>query len=170
MAAFLRMQKWPQTFRQAHICYFRDKFLVFARNCKLANLTQYNLQYPPCNAAFLVQETLFLTQTNTFLPKDFQKVRKSRQILISPQNMLGLKIFVGVQTFRRRPFLPSHNFCHPGHISSKSSESLIHRPLSLLNHQKTRQTSLLNPWDPEGPPFHLLGPCTPTLGLCMSTL
>ena len=28
--------------------------------------------------------------------------------------MLGLKIFVRVQTLRRRPFVPSHNFCHPG--------------------------------------------------------
>ena len=28
--------------------------------------------------------------------------------------MLGLKIFVRVQTFWRRPFVPSHNFCHPG--------------------------------------------------------
>ena len=32
--------------------------------------------------------------------------------------MLGLKIFVGVQTFRRRPFVPSHSFCHPGYIWS----------------------------------------------------
>ena len=36
--------------------------------------------------------------------------------------MFGLKIFVRVQTFRRRPFTPSHNFqyqsstsCHPHH-------------------------------------------------------
>ena len=28
--------------------------------------------------------------------------------------MLGLQIFVRVQNFRRRPFVPSHNFCHPG--------------------------------------------------------
>ena len=27
--------------------------------------------------------------------------------------MIGLKIFAKVQTFRRRPFVPSHNFCHP---------------------------------------------------------
>ena len=26
--------------------------------------------------------------------------------------MLGLKIFVQLQTFQRRPFLPLHNFCH----------------------------------------------------------
>ena len=27
--------------------------------------------------------------------------------------MLGLRIFVQVQTFQRRPFVPSHNFCRP---------------------------------------------------------
>ena len=27
--------------------------------------------------------------------------------------MIGLKIFVQIQTFRRRPFVPSQNFCHP---------------------------------------------------------
>ena len=27
--------------------------------------------------------------------------------------MFGLKIFVRLQTFRRRPFVPSHNLCHP---------------------------------------------------------
>ena len=38
------------------------------------------MQYIPCNSA---QETLFLTQKGTFLPKDLQKkVGKSRQILI----------------------------------------------------------------------------------------
>ena len=54
----------------------------FSRNCKFENLSQYNLQYIPCNSALLSQETLFLTQKGTFLPKDLQKVRKSRQILI----------------------------------------------------------------------------------------
>ena len=40
------------------------------------------MQYIPCNSALLAQETLFLTQKALFLPKDFQKVRKLRQILI----------------------------------------------------------------------------------------
>ena len=40
------------------------------------------MQYLLCNSALLAQETLFLTQKGTFLPKDLQKVRKSRQILI----------------------------------------------------------------------------------------
>ena len=65
------------------IYYFRDKCFVFARNRKFANLTQYNMQYILCNSALLAQETLFFTQKGIFLPEDFQKVRKSRQILIS---------------------------------------------------------------------------------------
>ena len=51
-----------------------------------ANLTQYNMQYIPCNSALLAQETLFLNQKGTFFTLDFQKVRKMRQILISQQN------------------------------------------------------------------------------------
>ena len=39
------------------------------------------MQDIPCNSALLAQETPFLTQKGTFLPKDLQKVRKSRQIL-----------------------------------------------------------------------------------------
>ena len=71
-----------RNFRQVRIYYFRDKCVVFARNSKFENLTQYNMQYIPCNSALLSQKTLFLTQKGTFLPKDLQKVRKSRQILI----------------------------------------------------------------------------------------
>ena len=84
------------------IYFFRDRVVVFARNCIFANLTQYDMQYLPCRSAFLAQDTLFLTQKALFLPKDFQKVRKSRQILILRQSSV-----------LRRPFLPSHNFCHP---------------------------------------------------------
>ena len=97
--------------------YFRDKCDVFARNCKFGNLTQHKMQYLPCNSALLVQETLFLRRKkNTFIcPKiSKKKVRKSQQISISRQNMLGLKIFVRDQTFRQRPFVPLHNFCHSG--------------------------------------------------------
>ena len=53
LAAF---RKWPHKVR---ICYFRDKCLVFARNCKFANSTQHNMQYISCNSALLAQETLF---------------------------------------------------------------------------------------------------------------
>ena len=58
------------------------------------------MQYIPCNSALLAQETLFLTQKGTFLPKDLQKVRKSRQILI--RNKIA---YVRVKKFR-----PSPNF------------------------------------------------------------
>ena len=93
-----RMQKWPQNFHHAHICYFRDKFVVFARNCKFANLIQHNMQYIPCNSELPAQETLFFTRKTLFLPKVFQKVRKSRQILIFWQNV------------RAQNFRPSPNF------------------------------------------------------------
>ena len=69
--------------RQACIYFFRDKCVIYARNYKLANLAQNNLQYPLCNNAFLSRETLFLTPKTLLLPKDFQTLRKSRQILIS---------------------------------------------------------------------------------------
>ena len=35
--------------------------------------------------------------------------------------MFGLKIFVRVQTFRRGPSVPLHNFCHPGCICKGKS-------------------------------------------------
>ena len=56
-----------KNFRQPRICYFCDKYVVFARNCKFANLIQYNMQYVPCYSELLAQETLFLTQKS--LPK-----------------------------------------------------------------------------------------------------
>ena len=74
--------------------------VVFARNSRFENLTQYNMQYIRCKSEFLAQEKLFLTQKGTFLPKDLQKVRKSRQILI--RNKIA---YVRVQNFR-----PSPNF------------------------------------------------------------
>ena len=80
-----KLAAFPQgrnNFRQVRICYFRDEWDVFARNCKFTHLTQYNMQYIPCYSAILVQETLFLTQKGTFLPKYLQKVRKSGLILI----------------------------------------------------------------------------------------
>ena len=40
------------------------------------------MQYISCNTALFAEKTLFLTQKALFLPKDLQKVRKSRQILI----------------------------------------------------------------------------------------
>ena len=67
-----------ETFCQARIYNFRDKCVVFARNRKFATLTQKNMQYILCNSA---QKTL-RTKKALFLPKDIQKVRKSRQILI----------------------------------------------------------------------------------------
>ena len=37
-SAFRPTQKWPQNFRYVCLCYFRDKFVVFALNWKFASL------------------------------------------------------------------------------------------------------------------------------------
>ena len=73
------------------------------------------MQYIPCNSALLAQETLFLTQKDTFLPKDLQKVRKSRQILICDKKnlYLGFKFSSGSKLFGGGLPVPPHNFCHP---------------------------------------------------------
>ena len=68
---------------------FASNASFFARNRKFAKLTQWNMQYIPCNNALLAQETLFLAQRAPFLAKVFQKVRKLRQILISQQNCVS---------------------------------------------------------------------------------
>ena len=82
MAAFRQGRNGHESLRQACINYFRDKCVVSTHNRKYANLTQYKMQYQPYNSAIFAQATLFLTQKALFLPKDLQKVRKSRQILI----------------------------------------------------------------------------------------
>ena len=83
MAAFGEGKNGHKIFRQTRIYYFRDKCVVLPRNCKIANLTQYNMQYIPYNSALLARKTLYLTLKSTFFSKDFQKVRDSRQIIIS---------------------------------------------------------------------------------------
>ena len=62
-----------KNFSQPHICYFRNKCVIFARNCKFANLIQYNMQYILCNNALLAQETLLLSKESTFMPKGSNK-------------------------------------------------------------------------------------------------
>ena len=69
---------------KTRIYSFRNKCVVFARNCKFAKLTKYNMQYLPWNNAFLAH--YFWPKKVLFMPKDFQKVRKSGQILILRQN------------------------------------------------------------------------------------
>ena len=70
-------------------------------------LSQYNMQYIPCNSAFLAHEILFLTthKKTLFLTKDFQKVRKSLQILILRQNSVfwGLKFLSESKLFGKGP-------------------------------------------------------------------
>ena len=63
---FVGSKNGNENFRQARIYNFRVKCVVFARNRKFAKLTQWNMQYIPCNSALLAQEILFLTQKGTF--------------------------------------------------------------------------------------------------------
>ena len=76
-----------KNFRQARVYYFGDKCVDFAGTCKFAHLlcirTTHNIL-----VHFFAQTTLFLTQKALSLPKDFQEVFKSRQILISRQNSI----------------------------------------------------------------------------------
>ena len=85
---------------------FSRQMRHYARNRKFANLIQYNMQIYHVVVHFLPKKHCFWPKKALFLPKNIQKVRISRQIVISRQSRW-------VQTFRRRPFVPSHNFCHP---------------------------------------------------------
>ena len=73
--------------------------------------------------------------------------------------MLGLKIFVRVQTFRRRPFMPSHNFCLPAiaycilpchamlfHERNPDSSGKLYQPL--LSKKPRQPSPKPNPWVP----------------------
>ena len=46
---------------------------IFTIFTTIANFTQYNMQYVPCNSSLLAQETLFLTKKNHFF---WQKISK----------------------------------------------------------------------------------------------
>ena len=70
---FVGSKKGNENFRQARIYNFCVKCVVFARNRKFANLTQWNMQHIPCNSALLAQEALFLPKKALFLPKDLPK-------------------------------------------------------------------------------------------------
>ena len=73
------------------------------------------MQYIPCNSALHAQETLFLTQKGTFLPKILRKMRKSRLILICDKiaYVQAYNFFMSPNFSVGAPRAP-HNFCHPG--------------------------------------------------------
>ena len=72
-------RKDHKNFHQARVYYFRDKCVVFARNCKFAHLTQYDMQFIPYKSALFAQETLFLTQKGTFFAQRFKKKGRKSQ-------------------------------------------------------------------------------------------
>ena len=61
------------------------------------------MQYIPCNSALFAQETQFLTQKALFVQRFPKKVATNLNIA-TKYHMLGLKIFVGVQTLQPMPF------------------------------------------------------------------
>ena len=65
--------------------------------CKFANSAQYDMQYIPCDSTLLAQETLFLTQKNTFFTQRFPKT---------------LQIVSNLIIATKEPFTSSCNFCH----------------------------------------------------------
>ena len=59
--------------KKGHIIFVRrifaifasNKRVIFARNCKIANVIQHDMQYVPRNSAFVARETMFLTKKST---------------------------------------------------------------------------------------------------------
>ena len=105
----------PTKFLVRRVYYFRDKYVVFTRNCKFAHLIQCNMQYIPCNSALLTQGTLFLTPKKHFHRPETSRNCVNRDIsqYHDKIRLFGLKIFVWVRTFMWRPFAHSCNFSHP---------------------------------------------------------
>ena len=69
LAAFRWRQKWPWKLSSSAYLLFSRQM----RHRKFANLTQYNMQYIPCNSELLVQETQFLTQKALLFIERFPK-------------------------------------------------------------------------------------------------
>ena len=92
---FWRTQKWSENFCQARIFATNSLFLRV-----IANLTQYYMQYIPCNSALLARETLYFTAKKHFFAQSLPK-----SVLIATRllkaRLFRLKVFVRVQNFRR---------------------------------------------------------------------
>ena len=67
--------KMPLILSSGAYLLIRDKCVIFARNCKIANSFQCNMQYIQCNSAFLDHKALFLS---VFGPKKPSKIRVNR--------------------------------------------------------------------------------------------
>ena len=59
-------REWHKNFRQTRIYYFRNKCVIFSRNCKLENLTRHDMQYIQCTSCS--RNTVFDSKKSTFLP------------------------------------------------------------------------------------------------------
>ena len=98
--------------------FVRHVFAIFVTSLcaelQICKFNSYDMQYIQWSSALLLKKhcvwpkSPFLGQS---LPKSVW-IATNLNIAIK-KRMLGLQIFVQIQTFRRRPFKPSHNFCHP---------------------------------------------------------
>ena len=96
-------------------------FTIFATNASfLREITNFQIQLSKiCNiyhviVHFLPKKHCFLLQNAPFLPKDLQKVRKSRQILLCDKIAYNwAQNFRPSPNFSAGPPMPPHNFCHP---------------------------------------------------------
>ena len=82
LAAFRQRQKWPWKFpSNAYLLFSRQmrRFCALLQICKF-KLVEYAIYY--VIVRFLPKKHCFWAKKALFLPKDLQKVRKSRQILI----------------------------------------------------------------------------------------
>ena len=97
MAGFRRMQTKTSLLSPSRHLLIQNVFSAYYQNCNNLNLKLDNTTLS-CNLK---------------LKKALENVSIAKNLNIATKyHMLGLKIFVQVQTFWRRPFVPSHNFCH----------------------------------------------------------
>ena len=84
-----------------------QKCVIFPRNCKFANLIQYNTQDIRCYSVILAQVTLFWNPKKSlfFCPKSFKMCVNREKSLITQQNSvcLGLKFLSHSKLFGECP-------------------------------------------------------------------
>ena len=109
-------------FPQAPNFYFRDNCVIWR---VIANLQIYLsiicYKYHVI-MHFLPKKLSFWLKKNNLFGQRFPKSAyiATNSNITTKLRMLGLKIYVPVQAFRRRPFVPSYNFCHPAPVFKQS--------------------------------------------------
>ena len=97
-------------FRQIRNYNFCNKCVVFTHHCKSAKLTHYDMQLYHVIVRFLPNKHCFGPKMALFLPNISKKCINRDKSQYRDRMATAC---VQVQTFLRRPFVPSHNFYHP---------------------------------------------------------